>query len=144
MGATDTSTALRPALNWTAVVEGIRAHGIRNWAQMTVAPTGTIATVARCEGYGCEPVFALAYTRRVKEKEGDVMLTYKSPLFEAALNGVGIMGMCASESLTRSSSVDHARALQNTQRTSATCLLSVGRCHCGGARPHTSLSSMPC
>ncbi len=37
------------------------AHGIRNAAQTTVAPTGTIATVAGCEGYGCEPVFALAY-----------------------------------------------------------------------------------
>ena len=59
---------------------------------MAVAPTGTIATVAGCEGYGCEPVFALAYTRRVKEKEGDVMLTCKSPLFEAALDEAGITG----------------------------------------------------
>jgi ribonucleoside-diphosphate reductase alpha chain len=29
-----------------------------------VAPTGTIGTVTGCEGYGCEPVFALAYTGR--------------------------------------------------------------------------------
>ena len=86
----------RPALDWTAVVEGICAHGIRNRAQMTVAPTGTIATAAGCEGYSCEPVFALAYTRRVKEKEGDVMLTYKSPLFVAALDEAGITGRCAS------------------------------------------------
>jgi ribonucleoside-diphosphate reductase alpha chain len=40
----------RPALDWSEVVEGIRMHGIRNAAQTTVAPTGTIATVAGCEG----------------------------------------------------------------------------------------------
>lgn len=82
----------RPEIDWKTVTSGILAHGIRNGAQMTVAPTGTIATVAGCEGYGCEPVFALAYTRRVKEKDGDVMLTYKSPLFEAALEEAGITG----------------------------------------------------
>lgn len=87
-----TSEFGRPKIDWSAVVSGILAHGIRNGAQMTVAPTGTIATVAGCEGYGCEPVFALAYTRRVKEKDGDVMLTYKSPLFEAALEEAGITG----------------------------------------------------
>ncbi len=57
----------RPALDWDVVVKGIRRHGIRNAAQTTVAPTGTIGTVTGCEGYGCEPVFALAYTRTVKD-----------------------------------------------------------------------------
>jgi ribonucleoside-diphosphate reductase alpha chain len=54
----------RPSLEWGKIVSGIKEHGIRNGAQTTVAPTGTIATVAGCEGYGCEPVFALAYIRR--------------------------------------------------------------------------------
>ena len=36
----------RPALDWDALVQGIRQHGIRNAAQTTIAPTGTIATVA--------------------------------------------------------------------------------------------------
>ena len=58
-----------PPLHWDAIVAGIRAHGIRNGAQTTIAPTGTIGTVTGCEGYGCEPVFALAYTRYVKEAE---------------------------------------------------------------------------
>jgi ribonucleoside-diphosphate reductase alpha chain len=49
------------------VTAGIEAHGIRNAAQTTVAPTGTIATVVGCEGYGCEPVFALGYTRHFKD-----------------------------------------------------------------------------
>jgi ribonucleoside-diphosphate reductase alpha chain len=80
----------RPALDWGEIAAGIRAHGIRNAAQTTVAPTGTIGTVAGCEGYGCEPVFALAYTRTVKDGDRDLTLTYTSPLFEAALEGAGL------------------------------------------------------
>ena len=49
----------RPELDWDRISADIRENGIRNAAQTTVAPTGTIATVAGCEGYGCEPVFAL-------------------------------------------------------------------------------------
>lgn len=82
----------RPPLNWDAIVAGIKAHGIRNGAQTTIAPTGTIGTVTGCEGYGCEPVFALAYTRYVKEADGDVPLTYVSPLFLRALDEAGIVG----------------------------------------------------
>jgi ribonucleoside-diphosphate reductase alpha chain len=80
----------RPALDWGAIVAGIRAHGIRNAAQTTVAPTGTIGTVAGCEGYGCEPVFALAYTRTVRDGDRDLKLTYTSPRFEAALERAGL------------------------------------------------------
>ncbi len=82
----------RPPLNWDVIVAGIMAHGIRNGAQTTIAPTGTIGTVTGCEGYGCEPVFALAYTRYVKEASGDVPLTYSSPLFLRALDNAGIEG----------------------------------------------------
>ncbi|MCW5851986.1 MAG: hypothetical protein KIT87_18075 [Anaerolineae bacterium] len=82
----------RPAVDWDAIVQGIQAHGIRNAAQTTIAPTGTIATVAGCEGYGCEPVFALAYIRHVKDPNGgpDIDLTYASPLFEQALKEAGV------------------------------------------------------
>lgn len=80
----------RPAVDWEAVMDGVRKFGIRNAAQTTVAPTGTIATVAGCEGYGCEPVFALAYIRHVNDKGKDLQLTYTSPRFEAALKQAGI------------------------------------------------------
>jgi ribonucleoside-diphosphate reductase alpha chain len=80
----------RPALDWDEIVMGIRQHGLRNACQMTVAPTGTIATVAGCEAYGCEPVFALGYVRHVNDKGKDLQLTYTSPLFERALIGAGI------------------------------------------------------
>jgi ribonucleoside-diphosphate reductase alpha chain len=69
----------RPEVRWEAIVDGIRQHGIRNAAQTTVAPTGTIATVAGCEGYGCEPVFALAYIRHVNDKGTDLQADLRQP-----------------------------------------------------------------
>jgi len=85
----------RPAIKWDEIVKGIKQYGIRNAAQTTVAPTGTIATVAGCEAYGCEPVFALAYMRHVVDaeasgKDGRTTLTYASPLFEQALIRSGV------------------------------------------------------
>ena len=80
----------RPEVDWAMVIEGIKAHGIRNAAQTTIAPTGTIATVAGCEGYGCEPVFALAYIRHVNDNGHDLPLMYASPQFESALLEAGL------------------------------------------------------
>ncbi len=80
----------RPEVGWDAVLSGIQKHGIRNAAQTTVAPTGTIATVAGCEGYGCEPVFALAYIRHVNDNGKDLKLAYASPRFDEALKNLGL------------------------------------------------------
>ncbi len=82
----------RPAVDWERVVDGVKKYGIRNAAQTTIAPTGTIATVAGCEGYGCEPVFALAYIRHVNDNGNDLQLQYTSPAFEKALSKAGIDG----------------------------------------------------
>ncbi len=80
----------RPALDWRGLTADMKRHGIRNAAQTTVAPTGTIATVAGIEGYGCEPVFALAYVRHVNDHGKDLQLQYTSPLFERALLEAGL------------------------------------------------------
>ena len=80
----------RPKIDWE-VITGILENGIRNAAQTTIAPTGTIATVAGSEGYGCEPVFALAYVRHVNDNGKDLQLTYTSPLFEQALDEAGLI-----------------------------------------------------
>ncbi len=80
----------KPVVKWDAITKGIKSHGIRNAAQTTVAPTGTIATVAGCEGYGCEPVFALAYIRHVNDNGKDLKLTYASPRFDEALKKLGL------------------------------------------------------
>ncbi len=79
----------RPSIDWMSVTDGIKMYGIRNGAQTTIAPTGTISTVAGVEGYGCEPVFALAYYRNVYQsagEEGKMTLTYVSPFFQKALD----------------------------------------------------------
>ena len=83
----------RPILDWRKVKLGIKKFGIRNAAQTTVAPTGTVSTVAGVEGYGCEPAFALAYSRNVYQAAGDkekLTLTYVSPLFDKALGGLNL------------------------------------------------------
>ena len=81
----------RPAIDWSEITNGIRLYGLRNAAVTTVAPTGTISTVAGVEGYGCEPVFALAYLRNVYQAAGDLekmSLTYVSPSFQKALDDI--------------------------------------------------------
>ncbi len=85
-----TKTYDRPEIDWESITKGIKKHGIRNAAQTTVAPTGTIATVAGCEGYGCEPVFALAYIRHVNDNGEDLQLNYVSPAFQKALDEIDI------------------------------------------------------
>jgi ribonucleoside-diphosphate reductase alpha chain len=80
----------RPEISWQQLTNDLRVRGIRNAAQTTIAPTGTIATVAGCEGYGCEPVFALAYIRHVNDNGNDLLLRYTSPAFKNALLDNGL------------------------------------------------------
>lgn len=79
----------RPALSWKEIADGLKKYGIRNSTQLTVAPTGTTSTVYSVEGYGCEPVFALAYYRNVYQsamEDKNLQLTYVSPQFQKALD----------------------------------------------------------
>ncbi len=98
--AQSANTYNRPPLDWDALIADIKTHGIRNAAQTTVAPTGTIATVAGIEGYGCEPVFALAYVRHVNDNGKDLQLQYTSPLFEQALLDTGLDEATRNEIIT--------------------------------------------
>ncbi len=79
----------RPPLDWSRIICLLKKYGIRNSTQLTVAPTGTTGTVLGVEGYGCEPVFALAYSRKVYQSAGgekDLELNYVSPSFKKALD----------------------------------------------------------
>jgi len=85
----------RPPIEWKKLIAELKVHGIRNGAQTTVAPTGSIATISGLEGYGCEPVFALSYVRHTREgaeKEGKEWreMYYESYLFESAMKKAGL------------------------------------------------------
>lgn len=80
----------RPDCDWQTIAEGVSDHGIRNSAQLTFAPTGTISTVAGCEGYGCEPIFSLNYRRNVKAEGQDIQLSYLSDILATALDRAGV------------------------------------------------------
>lgn len=99
----------RPSLDWGEITQGILRYGIRNAAQLTVAPTGTISTVAGCEAYGCEPVFALAYTRHVDDNGQNLELKYISPLFERALSRASL------DAQTRESIISQVRRTGSCQ-----------------------------
>ena len=83
--STDSFQWNRPEVDWDLVLQGLKEHGIRNACQTTIAPTGTTSNVAGLEGSGCEPLFSLAYQRRVMQDGEDIVLDYLSPLFEQSL-----------------------------------------------------------
>ncbi len=66
----------------------------RNAACITVAPTGSVTTIAGCEGYGIEPIFAVAYT-----KATDIAGSFEvfSPLFIEACQKYNIPAEVMSE-----------------------------------------------
>lgn len=80
----------RPTLYWDSLRRNVEDFGIRNACQTTIAPTGTLSSVAGCEGYGCEPVFALGYIRHFKDGQKDVELPYVSTAFQNALGHLNL------------------------------------------------------
>ncbi len=54
----------------TDVQAAIATHGIRNGLLTSIAPTGTISLLADNISSGIEPVFAHAYTRKLREPDG--------------------------------------------------------------------------
>ena len=59
----------------------------RNASVMTIAPTGSVTAMAGCEGYGVEPIFAVAYSKATNVA-GDFEVF--SPLFLDACDRAGV------------------------------------------------------
>jgi ribonucleoside-diphosphate reductase alpha chain len=74
-----------PFPNWS---RSIYRHGrpMRNSTVTTIAPTGTISMIAGCSS-GIEPIFALAFEHRVKQAEGERVLTFVNETFERIARG---------------------------------------------------------
>lgn len=64
----------------------IKKYGIRNSSFTSIAPTGSISTIAGTSG-GIEPVFALTYMRKIERPDKEYEIMYiTDPVFEAYLD----------------------------------------------------------
>jgi len=77
------------------IMEGIAECGIRNASILTVAPTGTTSLILGVEGYGCEPIFSLAYSRTLGDGSRMQFCSELARRVAARyVNGTGLESVC--------------------------------------------------
>ena len=92
-----------PFPNWEhSIYKTIRP--MRNSTVTTIAPTGTISMIAGCSS-GVEPIFALAFEHRVKQSDGERVLTFVNETFEMLAREQGFYSQALMEEIARRGSL---------------------------------------
>src|SRR5687767_1159310 len=92
-----------PFPNWDeSIYRDIRP--MRNSTVTTIAPTGTISMIAGCSS-GVEPIFALAFQHRVKQPDGERVLTFVNDTFEEIAREHGFYSEALKEEIARRGTV---------------------------------------
>jgi ribonucleoside-diphosphate reductase alpha chain len=77
---------------------------MRNSTVTTIAPTGTISMIAGCSS-GVEPIFALAFEHRVKQSDGERVLTFVNETFERLAREQGFYSDALMQEIARRGSL---------------------------------------
>src|SRR5205809_668926 len=92
-----------PFPNWSqSIYKDVRP--MRNSTVTTIAPTGTISMIAGFSS-GFEPIFALAFQHRVKQPDGERVLTFVNETFEAIAKARGFYSDALKEEIARRGSL---------------------------------------
>jgi len=89
--------------NWKESIYGT-VRPMRNSTVTTIAPTGTISMIAGCSS-GIEPIFALAFQHRVKQPDGERVLTFVNDTFEEIARELGFYSDALKEEIARRGTV---------------------------------------
>jgi len=92
-----------PFPNWSqSIYRDVRP--MRNSTVTTIAPTGTISMIAGCSS-GIEPIFALAFQHRVKNPDGERVLTFVNETFERIAKDRGLYSDALKEEIAKRGSL---------------------------------------
>jgi ribonucleoside-diphosphate reductase alpha chain len=92
-----------PFPNWShSIYRDVRP--MRNSTVTTIAPTGTISMIAGCSS-GVEPIFALAFQHRVKNPDGERVLTFVNETFERIARDRGLYSDALKEEIAKRGSL---------------------------------------
>jgi ribonucleoside-diphosphate reductase alpha chain len=92
-----------PFPNWShSIYKDLRP--MRNSTVTTIAPTGTISMIAGCSS-GIEPIFALAFQHRVKQTDGERVLTFVNETFEQIARDQGFYSDVLKEEIAKRGSL---------------------------------------
>jgi ribonucleoside-diphosphate reductase alpha chain len=92
-----------PFPNWSqSIYREVRP--MRNSTVTTIAPTGTISMIAGCSS-GIEPIFALAFQHRVKNPDGERVLTFVNETFERIAKDRGLYSDALKEEIAKRGSL---------------------------------------